>query len=95
MTGFDGWLLVLLTVLVLTAVATGFIAWLYIRRITIELNNIIERFEETRNDVLAKYVDQAREQNARYVAETRAATLKMNAVADALWEGLQGTVRER
>lgn len=94
MTGLNGLTLALLGALVLTSAASGVVAWFYVRRITVELDNIIKRFEQTRNDVLTSYVEQAREQNARYVAETRAAIAKMNAVADALWEGLKETVRD-
>lgn len=45
-----------------------------------------------RAETLEAFRGAQREEHDRLVADTRAATAKMNAMADALWNGLQTTV---
>lgn len=56
---------------------------------------LAERYEQLRKESLETFARIQREENARLVADTRAATAKMNVMADALWDGLNSTVRDR
>jgi hypothetical protein len=60
-----------------------------IRRISRANAVLAARYEQLRTEALQEYVRTQKEETARLIADTRAATAKMNVMADALWEGLR------
>lgn len=70
----------------LLAVLTGYLA---VRSLSRSQRMVMERFEKLREDSLKNYIALQKDENVRLVADTRAATAKMNVMADALWQGLQ------
>lgn len=79
-------LMIMLVVLVVIMVAVSVVS---VRAINRYQERLMHRFEALREDTLATYIETQRAENARLVADTRAATAKMNVMADALWSGLQ------
>jgi cell division protein FtsB len=62
-------------------------------RVVVSANRqLLDDLALLRAETLEAFRGAQHEENARLVADTRAATAKMNAMADALWSGLQGTV---
>lgn len=89
-------LIILLGVAFCVLCLIGVIVSMVATRQVIRANHALsDRYEYLLNTQLKAYVELQREENARLVRDTRAATAKMNVMADALWEGLRPTVREQ
>jgi hypothetical protein len=83
------------TVIALFVVATVvqlLLTWICTRTVIRSNNLLLERLAVLRAETLEAFRGAQAEEHARFVADTRAATAKMNAMADALWNGLSGTV---
>jgi len=87
-------LLILAGAFVVQALVSTLVAVLAVRKIIESNRELMVRFEALRTEALENYIKLQREENARLVRDTRAATAKMNVMADALWEGLRDTTRD-
>jgi cell division protein FtsB len=65
-------------------------AW-SVRTVVRSNQQLLDNLATLRAETLEAFRGAQREENARLVADTRAATAKMNAMADALWSGLAET----
>lgn len=81
-----------ITVLFVAAlvVMTALTTW-SVRTVVRSNQRLLDDLAALRAETLEAFRGAQREENARLVADTRAATAKMNAMADALWSGLQET----
>lgn len=82
---------------IITLFVVGLVAMLamttWCARVVVRSNQrLLDDLATLRAETLEAFRGSQREENARLVADTRAATAKMNAMADALWSGLSGTV---
>lgn len=58
------------------------------RRLLRALRDVTKQNELARSSALQEYIRLQRDENARLVQDTRAATARMNVMADALWDGI-------
>jgi hypothetical protein len=82
-------------VIALFVIATGVqlaLFWWCTRTVIRNNDLLLERLSTLREETLDAFRGAEAEEHARYVADTRSAVAKMNAMADALWSGLSGTV---